>query len=62
MKEDPCAVEIKYGQGAKPGDGGLLMWHKVNSSSRPSAGRAGRRLPGEPPTHQTSYHEDGQWQ
>ncbi|NDY58682.1 4Fe-4S dicluster domain-containing protein, partial [Desulfovibrio sulfodismutans] len=30
MKEDPCAVEIKYGQGAKPGDGGLLMWHKVN--------------------------------
>jgi len=30
MKVDPCAVEIKYGQGAKPGDGGLLMWHKVN--------------------------------
>jgi glutamate synthase (NADPH/NADH) large chain len=30
MKEDPCAIEIKYGQGAKPGDGGLLMWHKVN--------------------------------
>ena len=23
MKEDPCAIEIKYGQGAKPGDGGL---------------------------------------
>jgi glutamate synthase (NADPH/NADH) large chain len=32
MKEDPCAVEIKYGQGAKPGDGGLLMWHKVNQA------------------------------
>ena len=30
MKEDPCAIEIKYGQGAKPGDGGLLMWYKVN--------------------------------
>lgn len=30
MKDDPCAVEIKYGQGAKPGDGGLLMWYKVN--------------------------------
>ncbi|MFA7424881.1 MAG: glutamate synthase-related protein, partial [Desulfosarcinaceae bacterium] len=29
MKEDPCAIEIKYGQGAKPGDGGLLMWYKV---------------------------------
>jgi glutamate synthase (NADPH/NADH) large chain len=25
MIEDPCAIEIKYGQGAKPGDGGLLM-------------------------------------
>ncbi len=22
MKADPCAIEIKYGQGAKPGDGG----------------------------------------
>jgi glutamate synthase (NADPH/NADH) large chain len=32
MKEDPCAIEIKYGQGAKPGDGGLLMWHKVNQA------------------------------
>ena len=30
MKVDPCAIEIKYGQGAKPGDGGLLMWYKVN--------------------------------
>ena len=25
MVEDPAAIEIKYGQGAKPGDGGLLM-------------------------------------
>ena len=24
MVEDPAAIEIKYGQGAKPGDGGLL--------------------------------------
>ncbi|MGE5893880.1 MAG: glutamate synthase-related protein, partial [bacterium] len=29
MVEDPCAIEIKYGQGAKPGDGGLLMAYKV---------------------------------
>jgi ferredoxin len=34
MKEDPCAIEIKYGQGAKPGDGGLLMWYKVNQLDR----------------------------
>ncbi len=29
MIEDPCAIEIKYGQGAKPGDGGLLQAYKV---------------------------------
>jgi glutamate synthase (NADPH/NADH) large chain len=29
MVEDPAAIEIKYGQGAKPGDGGLLMAQKV---------------------------------
>lgn len=29
MKEDPCAVLIKIGQGAKPGDGGLLPAAKV---------------------------------
>ena len=29
MVEDPAGIEIKYGQGAKPGDGGLLMAQKV---------------------------------
>lgn len=55
MKEDPCAVEIKYGQGAKPGDGGLLMWHKVNSLIAAIRGvPQGVSLPS-PPTHQTQY-------
>jgi glutamate synthase (NADPH/NADH) large chain len=55
MKEDPCAVEIKYGQGAKPGDGGLLMWHKVNKLIAVIRGvPQGVSLPS-PPTHQTKY-------
>jgi glutamate synthase (NADPH/NADH) large chain len=55
MKEDPCAVEIKYGQGAKPGDGGLLMWHKVNKLIAAIRGvPPGVSLPS-PPTHQTKY-------
>jgi glutamate synthase (NADPH/NADH) large chain len=55
MKVDPCAIEIKYGQGAKPGDGGLLMWHKVNSLIAAIRGvPAGISLPS-PPTHQTQY-------
>jgi glutamate synthase (NADPH/NADH) large chain len=55
MKEDPCAIEIKYGQGAKPGDGGLLMWYKVNSLiARVRGVPAGVSLPS-PPTHQTKY-------
>jgi len=55
MKEDPCAVEIKYGQGAKPGDGGLLMWYKVNKLIAAIRGvPAGVNLPS-PPTHQTKY-------
>jgi glutamate synthase (NADPH/NADH) large chain len=55
MKEDPCAVEIKYGQGAKPGDGGLLMWHKVNQLIAAIRGvPPGVSLPS-PPTHQTKY-------
>ncbi|MDY0377151.1 MAG: glutamate synthase-related protein [Desulfobacterales bacterium] len=55
MKEDPCAVEIKYGQGAKPGDGGLLMWHKVNRLIAAIRGvPPGVSLPS-PPTHQTQY-------
>jgi glutamate synthase (NADPH/NADH) large chain len=29
MVEDPCGIIIKIGQGAKPGDGGLLMAQKV---------------------------------
>ncbi len=55
MKEDPCAIEIKYGQGAKPGDGGLLMWHKVNKLIAAIRGvPPGVNLPS-PPTHQTKY-------
>lgn len=55
MKEDPCAVEIKYGQGAKPGDGGLLMWYKVNKLIAAIRGvPSGVSLPS-PPTHQTKY-------
>jgi glutamate synthase (NADPH/NADH) large chain len=55
MKVDPCAVEIKYGQGAKPGDGGLLMWHKVNDLISAIRGvPKGVSLPS-PPTHQTKY-------
>jgi glutamate synthase (NADPH/NADH) large chain len=55
MKEDPCAIEIKYGQGAKPGDGGLLMWYKVNRLIAAIRGvPPGVNLPS-PPTHQTKY-------
>ena len=55
MKEDPCAIEIKYGQGAKPGDGGLLMWYKVNKLIAAIRGvPVGVSLPS-PPTHQTQY-------
>jgi glutamate synthase (NADPH) large chain len=55
MKVDPCAVEIKYGQGAKPGDGGLLMWYKVNKLIAAIRGvPSGVSLPS-PPTHQTKY-------
>jgi glutamate synthase (NADPH/NADH) large chain len=55
MKVDPCAIEIKYGQGAKPGDGGLLMWYKVNKLIAAIRGvPEGVSLPS-PPTHQTQY-------
>jgi glutamate synthase (NADPH) large chain len=55
MKVDPCAIEIKYGQGAKPGDGGLLMWYKVNKLIAAIRGvPTGVSLPS-PPTHQTQY-------
>jgi glutamate synthase (NADPH/NADH) large chain len=55
MIEDPCAIEIKYGQGAKPGDGGLLMSYKV---LKLIAGIRGVPMYVElasPPTHQTKY-------
>jgi glutamate synthase (NADPH/NADH) large chain len=55
MIEDPCAIEIKYGQGAKPGDGGLLMAHKVLKLIAEIRGvPMGVDLPS-PPTHQTKY-------
>ncbi len=55
MIEDPCAIEIKYGQGAKPGDGGLLMAHKVLKIISEIRGvPMGVDLPS-PPTHQTKY-------
>lgn len=55
MQVDPCAIEIKYGQGAKPGDGGLLMWYKVNKLIAAIRGvPKGVNLPS-PPTHQTQY-------
>ncbi len=55
MKVDPCAIEIKYGQGAKPGDGGLLMWHKVNKLIAAIRGVPERTSLPSPPTHQTQY-------
>ncbi len=55
MIDDPCAIEIKYGQGAKPGDGGLLMAHKVFKLIAEIRGvPIGVDLPS-PPTHQTKY-------
>ncbi|WP_419778338.1 glutamate synthase-related protein [Maridesulfovibrio sp.] len=55
MKVDPCAIEIKYGQGAKPGDGGLLMWYKVNKLIAAIRGVPERVSLPSPPTHQTQY-------
>jgi glutamate synthase (NADPH/NADH) large chain len=55
MQEDPCAIEIKYGQGAKPGDGGLLMWYKVNKLIAAIRGVPTGINPPSPPTHQTKY-------
>jgi glutamate synthase (NADPH/NADH) large chain len=55
MQCDPAAIEIKYGQGAKPGDGGLLMWFKVSKLiSRLRGVPEGVDLPS-PPVHQTLY-------
>ncbi len=55
MKEDPAAIEIKYGQGAKPGDGGLLMAYKVLRLIAKIRGVPQFVDLASPPTHQTKY-------
>lgn len=55
MVEDPCAIEIKYGQGAKPGDGGLLMSYKVLKLIAEIRGVPKFVDLASPPTHQTKY-------
>ncbi|MEW6110129.1 MAG: glutamate synthase-related protein [Nitrospirota bacterium] len=55
MIEDPCAIEIKYGQGAKPGDGGLLMSYKVLKLIAKIRGVPMYVDLASPPTHQTKY-------
>lgn len=55
MTEDPAAIEIKYGQGAKPGDGGLLMAQKVLKLISKIRGVPQFVDLASPPTHQTQY-------
>jgi glutamate synthase (NADPH) large chain len=55
MVEDPAAIEIKYGQGAKPGDGGLLMAYKVLKLIAKIRGVPLYVDLASPPTHQTKY-------
>ncbi len=55
MVEDPAAIEIKYGQGAKPGDGGLLMAQKVLKLIANIRGVPQFVDLASPPTHQTKY-------
>jgi len=55
MVEDPAAIEIKYGQGAKPGDGGLLMSYKVLKLIANIRGVPMFVDLASPPTHQTKY-------
>ncbi len=55
MIEDPAAIEIKYGQGAKPGDGGLLMANKVLKLIAKIRGVPMHVDLASPPTHQTKY-------
>lgn len=55
MVEDPAAIEIKYGQGAKPGDGGLLMAEKVTKLIARIRGVPEGVDLASPPTHQTKY-------
>ena len=54
MKADPCAVLIKMGQGAKPGDGGLLPAAKVAPHIQAIRGVPGVTLHS-PPNHQGLY-------
>lgn len=55
MTEDPAAIEIKYGQGAKPGDGGLLPAEKVIDMIAKIRGVPKGVDLASPPTHQTKY-------
>ena len=55
MVDDPAAIEIKYGQGAKPGDGGLLMAYKVLKLIAQIRGVPMYVDLASPPTHQTKY-------
>ncbi len=55
MVEDPAGIEIKYGQGAKPGDGGLLMAQKVIRLIAKIRGVPEAVDLASPPTHQTKY-------
>jgi glutamate synthase (NADPH/NADH) large chain len=55
MQEEPAAIEIKYGQGAKPGDGGLLMAYKVLKLIAKIRGVPEFVDLASPPTHQTKY-------
>ena len=55
MVEDPAGIEIKYGQGAKPGDGGLLMAQKVLKLISSIRGVPKFVDLASPPTHQTKY-------
>ena len=55
MVEDPAAIEIKYDQGAKPGDGGLLMAQKVLKLIAGIRGVPQFIDLASPPTHQTKY-------
>jgi glutamate synthase (NADPH/NADH) large chain len=54
MTEDPAGILIKIGQGAKPGDGGLLMAHKVARYVQEIRGVPKADLLS-PPTHQGLY-------
>lgn len=54
MRADPCAVLIKIGQGAKPGDGGLLPAAKVAEHIQKIRGVPGVTLHS-PPNHQGLY-------